>query len=41
MKKIGSPRILDQSGGDKVSGPDQFDNQIQNRIVDLMELIPS
>ena len=30
---------MDQSGGDKVSHPDQFDNQILIRIVELIELI--
>ena len=32
---------MDQSGGDKFSGPDQFDKTTQNRKVDLMELIIS
>ena len=35
------PHILDQSGGDKVSGADQLDNKIPFRIVDLMKLISS
>ena len=30
---------MDQSGGYKVSGPDQFDNDIPNRTVDLIKSI--
>ena len=41
-QKIGSPQILDQSGGDKVSGPDQFDDhKTRDRIVELIEAISS
>ena len=41
FQKIAFPQILDQSGGDKVSGPDQFDSHVLNRIVELIELISS
>ena len=40
-KKIESLQILDQSEGDKVSSPDQFDKHTLDRIVDLIELISS
>ena len=39
--KKGSPQILDQSGGDKVSGPDKLDNKIPFRKMDLIESISS
>ena len=33
--------MLDQSGGNTVSGPGQFDNQTRNKIMELFESIKS